>query len=291
MRIAVSTDSGSGISQKESRELGISVVPMPFRIDGKEYFEDINLSREDFFEMLKKDCEIATSQPSPEDVMKLWDALLQENDAVVHVPLTSGLSGAAQTALMLSEEEKYAGKVFVSDSRGVSVTQRQHCIFAKRLSAEGKTPEEIRDILNQNAERNSIFIAVDSLKYLKRGGRITPMAAAIGTLLHIKPVLTIVRGGKLDSYTKVRTQKMAKEAIISGLWEDLRKKHGDPDGSHCYLAVAYTDNPEQAEQFASELSESFPKRLNPKIVVEPLSLLISCHIGQNGLGAALIEEL
>ncbi len=291
MKIEVSTDSGSGISQEESRLLGIRVVPMPFRIDGQEFFEDINITREDFFERLEQGAEVATSQPSMEDVMRVWDELLRECDAIVHVPLTSGLSGSTQTAIMLSQEERYEGRVFVADSRGVSVVQRQHCLFAKELAEKGYPADQIRDILNREASSNSIFIGVDTLKYLKKGGRITPVAAAIGTLLHIKPVLTIVKGGKLDSYTKVRTTRQVKEAIITGLREDLAKKHGDPEGKNCYIAVAYTDNREQAEAFADELREAFPNRLGSEIVVNPLSLLISCHIGQNGLGGALIERM
>ncbi len=290
MKIAVSTDSGSGISQEESKKLGVRVVPMPFRIDGQEFFEDINITGEEFYEKLKNDCDIATSQPAMEDVMKVWDELLQENDAIIHVPLTSGLSGTTQTAIMFSQEDQYEGKVFVADSRGVSVVQRQHCIYAKELANKGYEPAAIRDILNREATSNSIFIGVDTLKYLKKGGRITPVAAAVGTLLHIKPVLTIVKGGHLDSFTKVRTTKQVKEAIISGLKDDLAKKHGDPEGKNCYVAMAYTDNPEQAAAFAEELKEVFPNRLNEEIIVNPLSLLISCHIGQNGLGAAIIER-
>ena len=290
MNIAISTDSGSGISQAESRLLEISVVPMPFRIDTEEYFEDINLTRQAFFEKLEKDCEISTSQPAPETLLKVWDTLLQTHDQIVHVPLTAGLSGSTQTARMLSEEEPYAGRVFVADSRGVSVVQRQQCIFARELRDRGYSGQKIREILERDAARNSIYIAVDTLKYLKRGGRITPVAAAIGTLLHIKPVLTIQRGGKLDSYTKVRTQKQAKDAIVTGLKEELRKKLSDPEGRNCYVAVAYTDNEEQARQFAGELKTEFPARLSREIVVSPLSLLVSCHIGQNGLGAAVIER-
>lgn len=290
MRIGVSTDSGSGISQEEGRALGVRVVPMPFRIDGAEYFEDINISREEYFRRLAEDAEVSTSQPAMEDVMKVWDEMLQDCDFIVHVPITSGLSGATQTALMLSQEEQYEGKVFVADSRGVSVVQRQHVIYARELADRGYSAEQIRDILNREAANNSIFIGLDTLKYLKKGGRITPVAAAIGTLLHIKPVLTIVKGGKLDSYTKVRTNKQVKEAVAAGLKDDLAKKHGDPEGKNCYVAVAYTDNEEQAKQFAEELREFFPNRLNEEIIVNPLSLLISCHIGQNGLGAAVIER-
>ncbi len=290
MRVAVSTDSGSGITQEEGRELGVHVVPMPFWIDGTEFYEDINLSRDEFFKKLQNDCHITTSQPSPEDVTRLWDQLLQDHDAVIHIPLTAGLSGATQTALMLSHEERYEGRVFAVDSRGVSITQRQHCIFAKEMLERGIEPARIRSILQKESERNSIYIGVDTLKYLKNGGRITPVAAAIGTFLHIRPVLSIVKGGKLDSFAKVRTHKHVKEAIIYGLKEDLRTKHGDEEMKNFYLGVAYTDKREQAEQFAEELKKEFPDRLNQEIVISPLSLLISCHIGPGGLGAALVES-
>ena len=290
MKIGVSTDSGSGITQEESRRLGVRVVPMPFRIDDQEFFEDINITREVFFEKLQNDCEISTSQPSMDEVMKVWDELLETCDQVVHIPLTSGLSGSTQTAMMLSHEDKYEGKVFVPDDKGVSVTQRQYCIFATELAAKGYDGQQICDIINRESSSNQIYIGVDTLKYLKKGGRITPVAAAIGTLLHIKPVLGITNGGKLDSFTKVRTTKLVREAIIKGLKNELEGRLKDKDMNNCYVCVAYTDNPEQAEAFAEELKAEFPDRLNPEIIVEPLSLLISCHIGQNGLGGAVIER-
>ncbi len=290
MRIGVSTDSGSGITQEESRRLGVRVVPMPFRIDDQEFFEDINITREVFFEKLQNDCEISTSQPSMDEVMKVWDELLESCDQVVHIPLTSGLSGSTQTAMMLSHEDKYEGKVFVPDDKGVSVTQRQYCIFATELAAKGYDGQQICDIINRESSSNQIYIGVDTLKYLKKGGRITPVAAAIGTLLHIKPVLGITNGGKLDSFTKVRTTKLVREAIIKGLKNELDGRLNDKSMNNCYVCVAYTDNPEQAEAFAEELKAEFPDRLNPEIIVEPLSLLISCHIGQNGLGGAVIER-
>ena len=290
MRIGVSTDSGSGITQEEGKQLNIRVVPMSFRIDGNEYFEDVNITREEFFEKLQGDADVATSQPSPEDVMKVWDELLETCDQIVHIPLTSGLSGSTQTAMMLSHEDKYEGRVFVPDDKGVSVTQRQYCIFARELAEKGYDGQAICDIINRESESNQIYIGVDTLKYLKKGGRITPVAAAIGTLLHIKPVLGITYGGKLDSYTKVRTTKQVREAIIKGLKNELSERLGDKDMNNCYVCVAYTDNSEQAEAFAEEMKAEFPDRLNAEIVVNPLSLLISCHIGQNGLGAAVIER-
>lgn len=289
MKIGICTDSGSGIRKEESEIFGITVVPMPFRMGEQEYFEGINMSRELFFEKLAEGEEVSTSQPSMESLMKAWDALLLENDEIVHVPLSSGLSGSTQTALMLSQEEPYLDRVFVSDSRGVSVTQRMQCLFAKELAEKGYTGKAIQHLLNSIAGENGIYIGVSTLKYLKRGGRITPVAAAIGSLLQIKPVLSINKGGKLDSFKKVRTERQVREAIIEGLKDSLERL-GDPEARTSYIAVAYTDNLAQAEEFRAQLMETFPNRYEEEIVISPLSLLISCHIGENGLGAAVIKR-
>lgn len=289
MKIGICTDSGSGIRKEESEIFGITVVPMPFRMGDQEYFEGINMSRELFFEKLAEGEEVSTSQPSMESLMKAWDALLLENDEIVHVPLSSGLSGSTQTALMLSQEEPYLDRVFVSDSRGVSVTQRMQCLFAKELAEKGYTGKAIQHLLNSIAGDNGIYIGVSTLKYLKRGGRITPVAAAIGSLLQIKPVLSINKGGKLDSFKKVRTERQVREAIIEGLKDSLERM-GDPEARKSYIAVAYTDNLAQAEEFRTQLMETFPNRYEEEIVISPLSLLISCHIGENGLGAAVIKR-
>ena len=289
MKIGICTDSGSGIRKEESEIFGITVVPMPFRMGDQEYFEGINMSRELFFEKLAEGEEVSTSQPSMESLMKAWDTLLLENDEIVHVPLSSGLSGSTQTALMLSQEEPYLDRVFVSDSRGVSVTQRMQCLFAKELAEKGYTGKAIQHLLNSIAGDNGIYIGVSTLKYLKRGGRITPVAAAIGSLLQIKPVLSINKGGKLDSFKKVRTERQVREAIIEGLKDSLERM-GDPEARKSYIAVAYTDNLAQAEEFRAQLMETFPNRYEEEIVISPLSLLISCHIGENGLGAAMIKR-
>ena len=289
MKIGICTDSGSGIRKEESEIFGITVVPMPFRMGDQEYFEGINMSRELFFEKLAEGEEVSTSQPSMESLMKAWDALLLENDEIVQVPLSSGLSGSTQTALMLSQEEPYLDRVFVSDSRGVSVTQRMQCLFAKELAEKGYTGKAIQHLLNSIAGDNGIYIGVSTLKYLKRGGRITPVAAAIGSLLQIKPVLSINKGGKLDSFKKVRTERQVREAIIEGLKDSLERM-GDPEARKSYIAVAYTDNLAQAEEFRAQLMETFPHRYEEEIVISPLSLLISCHIGENGLGAAVIKR-
>ena len=289
MRMGIGTDSGAGSTPDEGKELGIKVVPMPFRMGEEEYFEDINMSREEFFQRLLWGESVSTSQPSMESVMEAWDELLTEYDEVVHIPLSSGLSGSTQTAIMLSQDEPYLGRVFVPDSRGVSVTQRMHCIFAKSLGESGYNGKAIQEILNHATGENGIYIGVQNISYLKRGGRITPMAAAIGTLLQIKPVLAINEGGKLDSYKKVRTEKQVKEAIIEGLHQTLQRL-GDPEAKECHIAIAYTDNKEQAKNFREQLKAEFPNRYEEEIVVRPLSLLISCHIGENGLGAAVIKR-
>ena len=189
MKIAIVTDSNSGITQKEGKELGISVIPMPFMADGKTYFEDIDLNHEDFFQMLARGADISTSQPAPQDVTRLWDELLKEYEAIVHIPMSSGLSGSCQTAMMLAQD--YEGKVFVVNNQRISVTQRQSVMDALGMAQKGYTAEQIKNRLEETKFDSSIYITVDTLKYLKKGGRVTPAAAALGTLLRIKPVLTI----------------------------------------------------------------------------------------------------
>ena len=206
MRVAIVTDSNSGITQEQGTELGISVLPMPFMIDGETYFEDIDLSQEEFYQRMNAGADISTSQPSPKAVTDLWDGLLKDYDAVVHIPMSSGLSGACQTARMLAED--YDGRVQVVNNHRISVTQRQSALDARDLAAKGYSAEQIREILERTHRDSIIYITVDTLKYLKKGGRITPAAAALGTLLKIKPVLTI-DGEKLDAFSKARTIKQA----------------------------------------------------------------------------------
>ena len=204
MRVAVVTDSNSGITQAEAIELGLNVIPMPFMIDGQTYEEGVSLTHEEFYERQAEDADISTSQPSPETVMKLWDDLLKEYDQIVHIPMSSALSGSCQTALMLAED--YEGKVFVVNNQRISVTQRQSALDAMELAAAGFTGEQIREVLERTKLDSSIYVTVDTLKYLKKGGRITPAAAALGTLLKIKPVLQI-QGEKLDAYSKTRIRR------------------------------------------------------------------------------------
>ena len=239
MKIAVVTDSNSGITQSKAKDIGISVIPMPFMINGETFEEDINLTQEQFYEKMVEGAEISTSQPSPETVMNLWSELLQSYDEIVHIPMSSALSSSCQTAMMLAEEEEFEGRVFVVDNQRISVTQYQSALDALELAQAGLTGAQIKEILEREARESSIYIMVDTLKYLKKGGRITPAAAALGTLLRIKPVLQI-QGGKLDSFSKARTVKQAKTTMIAAVATDLEERFADPHAEYCWMDKAYT---------------------------------------------------
>lgn len=285
MKIAIMTDSNSGITQSQAKELGLYVLPMPFTIDGKDYFEDINLTQKEFYEKLREGSDISTSQPSPEAVTDMWDMLLKEYDQVVHIPMSSGLSGSFQTARMLSED--YEGKVEVVNNQRISVTQRQSVLDAKKLAENGMDAGQIREKLEKEKFESSIYITVDTLKYLKKGGRITPAAAALGTLLRIKPVLQI-QGEKLDSFAKARTMKQAKTMMLSAIQKELETRLGDPECRHTHLAIAHTQNAEAAEEFKQEVMERYPQA---DIVIAPLSLSISCHIGPGSLALTATRKM
>ena len=281
MKVAIITDSNSGITQEEGKQLGIRIVPMPFMINGEEYLEDITLTQQEFYAKLGEGSDISTSQPSPESIMALWDEVLEEYDEIVHIPMSSGLSGSCQTAMMLAED--YDGKVEVVNNQRISVTQRQSALDAKELAAKGMCAAEIKEKLEAVKFDSSIYITLDTLKYLKKGGRITPAAAALGTLLRIKPVLTI-QGEKLDAFSKARTAKQAKTIMLTAITKDLEERFGDRTGKNVHLAVAHTDNQEEADEFAKELRELFPA--TGEIVIAPLSLSVSCHIGPGSLAVA-----
>lgn len=286
MKIAVITDSNSGITQTQAKELGIFVLPMPFMIEGKEYFEDINLTQREFYERLKDGSDISTSQPSPEAVMDLWNQILKEYDQIVHIPMSSGLSSSFQTAKMLAED--YEGKVEVVNNQRISVTQRQSALDAMALADRGMDAGQIKAKLEEIKFESSIYITVDTLKYLKKGGRITPAAAALGTLLRLKPVLQI-QGEKLDAFAKARTMKQAKSIMIAAMSKDLEERFGDASGANVHLEIAHTENEEAALEFKHELQELFPK--TGEIVMAPLSLSISCHIGPGSLAIACSKVL
>ena len=282
-KIAVVTDSNSGITQKEAEELkDVYVIPMPFTIDGEEYFEDINLSQEQFYQKLTNDADISTSQPSIANITELWDKLLKKYDYILHIPMSSALSMSCETAENFAKE--YNGKVLVIDNKRISVTQKQSVYDALALIKQGKNAEEIKDILLKTSMDASIYIMVDTLKYLKKGGRITPAAAAIGTLLRIKPVLKI-QGGKLDQFVKALNDKVARERMIDAMKKDIETRFSDLKAKEeLNIFVAYTNCREKAEEFAKQIAEAISDV--PLTFVDPLSLSVSCHIGSGALAIA-----
>lgn len=277
-KIAIVTDSNSGITQDQAKELGIRVLPMPFNIGEKTYFEDIDLTQQQFYDMLGDGENIATSQPSPESVLNLWDELLKDYDEIVHIPMSSGLSGTCDTAKMLASD--YDERVWVVDNQRISVTQRQSTLDAMNLAKKGFSGKEIHDILERERRESSIYIMVDTLKYLKKGGRITPAAAALGTLLRLKPVLQI-QGKKLDAFAKARTVKQARTIMIDAMKKDLAERIGkSARGEKVYLSIAHTQNEELARDFREEIKKDFPEH---DIYIAPLSLSVACHIGPGAL--------
>lgn len=280
MKTAIVTDSNSGITQSLAKELGIYVVPMPVLIDGEQFFEDISLSQDQFYEKLKSDAQVSTSQPSAFDVGELWNKLLKNYDKIIHIPMSSGLSETCRTLSHLAESE-YAGKVYVIDNQRISITMRRSIDDALNMLKDGKTAEEIRDWLTETKMQSSIYIMVDTLKYLKKGGRLTPAVAAIGTLLKIKPVLQI-QGEKLDQYAKVRKLADAKSTMINAVKHDMDTRFKElRNAGKMTLAIAHTQNDEEAKIFCDEIKAAFPDV--EFTYIDPLSLSVSCHIGPGAL--------
>lgn len=278
-KIAIITDSNSGMTQSDAKKAGVFVLPMPFMINNEEFYEDITLTQKEFYERLKNDADISTSQPSIESVTGLWNETLKQYDEIVYIPMSSGLSSSCATAAMLSED--YDGKVQVVNNQRISITQRRAVLESKQMADEGMSAAEIKDYMERTKFESSIYIMVDTLKYLKKGGRITPAAAALGTLLRLKPVLQI-QGERLDAFAKARTVNQAKTIMTDAIKKDIETRFG---GQHekMYIDVAHTENIEAAEQFKQELLEIFP---NHDIYVDSLSLSVSCHIGPGALAVA-----
>ena len=258
MRTAIATDSNSGITQEQAAKLGIYVLPMPFMINGEMFYEGVNLTHEEFFKRMEEGADITTSQPSPGEVTDFWDKLLKEYDEILYIPMSSGLSGSCQTAIMLADD--YDGKVQAA---------------------------QIKEILERTKYESSIYITLTTLKYLKKGGRITPAAAALGTLLRIKPVLTI-QGEKLDAFSKARTAKQAKTIMLTALAKDLEERFHDKNAEHTYLEIAHTCNEEGAKELEEALKEQYP---GAPITIAPLSLSIACHIGPGSFAVACSSKL
>ena len=285
-KIAIVTDSNSGITQAEGARRGIHVLPMPFMIDEVTYYEDIDLTQEQFYEKLKSGANIATSQPSPDSVTSLWDKLLQEYDEIVHIPMSSGLSGSCQSAMAFAAD--YDGRVQVVNNQRISVTQRQSALDALQLAAAGKNAAQIKEFLENDKFNSSIYIMLDTLYYLKKGGRITPAAAAIGTMLRLKPVLTI-QGEKLDAFAKARTTSQGKSMMINAIKKDINERFGGmTEDKHIWLQIAYTHDRAAAEQFRTEVETEFS---GYDIHIDPLSLSVACHIGPGALALACCKKI
>ena len=285
-KIAIVTDSNSGITQDQAKKMGVHVIPMPFYINETLYLEGVTLTQEEFYERLKNDEPISTSQPSPAEVCGLWDMLLKDNDEIVHIPMSSGLSNSCETAMGLARD--YDGKVQVVDNQRISVTQYQSVADALALREAGKSAAEIKEVLEAEKLESSIYITLETLKYLKKGGRITPAAAAIGTVLNLKPVLQI-QGEKLDAYAKVRGKKQAKRAMLKAAQEDMQERFAEykKEGLMC-IEGAYTGNPEEAEEFKKEIEAAFPGH---EVRMAPLSLSVACHIGHGALAVACTKKV
>lgn len=283
-KTAIVTDSNSGITQSRGKELGIYVLPMPFFIDGELFLEDISLTQEQFYERLGADSDISTSQPSPGDVMELWEKLLKEYDEIVHIPMSSGLSNSCDTAVSIAEE--YGGRVQVVNNQRISVTQEQSVYDAMTLRDRGMSAREIREVLEREKFQSSIYITVDTLKYLKKGGRVTPAAAAVGTVLNLKPVLQI-QGEKLDAFAKVRGWKAAKRTMLNAIEKDLTGRFADVKYD-MVLGMAYTCSSEEAQEWKQEITERFP---GYEIVEGPLSLSVACHIGPGAMAVTCMKRI
>ena len=280
-KIAILTDSNSGITQDYAKKIGVYVLPMPFFIDGEQYFEDISLSQEEFYNKLKDDADISTSQPSVGEMQEKWDELLKEYDEIVFIPMSSGLSGTCQTAMMLADD--YDGKVQVVDNQRISVTMKQSVFDAYKLACKGYTAAEIKKILERDKMESSIYITLETLKYLRKGGRITAAAAAIGTVLNIKPVLQI-QGERLDAFAKSRGKSSAKKIMIKAMKSDMETRFKEAfEQGKIHMEAAYTGNPEEAEEWAEVIKSEFPQL---DFNMDPLSLSVACHIGYGSLAIA-----
>ncbi len=284
-KIAIVADSNSGYTPEEAKAAGIYFIPMPFYINEEEYFEGVNLTQDEFFEHLKNDANVSTSQPSPGSMIDLWDELLKTYDEVIYLPMSSGLSGTCQTATMLADD--YDGKVLIVDNQRISVTLKRAVQDACAMAELGKTGKEIKEYLENTKMDSAVYIVVDTLKYLKKGGRVTPAAAALGTLLKIKPVLQI-HGEKLDSYAKARTMNQAKKIMVDALKKDIDDVF-DGNAQEVHFDIAHTQNLEGALAMKALVEETFP---GCEVgFVEPLSLSIACHIGEGAIGLTWTRKL
>ena len=274
-KIAIVTDSNSGMTQEEADKLGVYVVPMPFIINDEIYYEGVNLDQERFYEIQASGTRITTSQPNINEIAELWENLLKDHDEIVYIPMSSGLSGSCEKAALFAQD--YEGKVFVVDNKRISISMKTSVIDAVNMAKDGKTAKQIKQYLEETALECSIYLMVDTLKYLKQGGRITPAAAMIGTILGIKPILQI-QGGKIDSYAKIKNIKAAKQKMTEAIRKDLDDRFRTlVENGKMRMSVAHTQNEANALLFAEELKQEFPNI--PFEYIDPLSLSVATHTG------------
>ena len=286
MKIAIITDDAASFTKEEASKLGITILRMPMIINGEVYFQDENIDEDTFIKKLEGGEDCSTSQPSPGEVMDLWRKLLKDHDQIVHIPMSSGLSATCTTATQLAQDEEFKGKVFIVDNHRIEPTLKESVRDAVKLAQSGKTAQEIQQILNNDGPNSSIYIMVNTLKYLKKGGRITPAAALLGGALHLKPVLSIF-GGKLDAYAKAIGVKKAKQVMIDAIKKDLETKFKGVPKSELYFSIAYSQNLDEAKQFEKEFKEAIGI---DQVELNTLSCLIVTHTGPGILACTVAKR-
>ena len=281
-KIGIITDTNSGMTAEEAQKNEIILLPMPFSVEGKEYFEDVDMTQAEFFRHMSNGANVATSQPSPANVTGCWDEALKTYDQVIYIPMSSALSGSCQSAKLYAED--YGGRVIVIDNHRISVTQKRSALDAAHWRGLGYSAERIAELLMETSMDASIYLCVDNLKYLKKGGRITPSVAAIGTVLNIKPVLQI-QGGRLDTYKKVRGLQAAKHCMIDAIRDDMKNRFNNMP---MYLRIAYAGDPQMGAEWTEYVREKFPEW---EVSGDPLPISISCHVGPGTVAIALIRKI
>ena len=279
--VGIATDSHSGIMPEEAKRLGIMMLPMPFYIEEECFYEGVSITREELFNALNNDKKVSTSQQSPNEVIELWREGLKEYEQILYVPMSSGLSGSCNTAMVLAEEEEFAGKVFVVDNGRIATPLHRSILDALEMAEEGFKAEEIKDALELSRNQMSIYLGVETLEFLKKGGRITPATAAIGTLLNIKPVLKL-DVGVLETYRKCRGMKKARREMLEAMKHDLEVTFREYyEKGEVYLMAASSADEEATAGWIQEIQDYFP---GMEVMCDNLSLGISCHTGEGALG-------
>ncbi len=281
-RIGIITDTNSGMTAREAEQLGVALMPMPFTVNGRNYVENVNMTYAEFFDHLAAGASVATSQPSPESVMSCWDKALKTCDELIYIPMSSALSSSCQSARLFAED--YGGRVFVVDNHRISISQKQSVLDALKWRDEGLSAEDIVKRLMDTSMEASIYLTVDDLKYLKKGGRITPSVAAVGTVLNIKPVLQI-QGGKLDTYKKVRGLHAAQNAMLDAVRKDLEDRF---KGTEMLLRTAYTGDEAIGRVWNAQVQEKFPQF---EVTGDPLPISIACHVGPGVIALGLMKKI